>query len=168
MPATARRRRLWSTTVGSRTVSNAGQGGQASHDLGENVQQGLGIAHLAGFTLSRTHVRILMMSDVDNTAVSVLTSFFGIGIYAGSIDNGDFPDLSLYDGDWMAYGSMVTKMPGALSTLVLPESRAVYEADFRSMRRIDRIGEVPFLVLQHNSTDDIQYHYTVSQLILLP
>ena len=56
----------------------------------------------------------------------------GIGIFPSGMDNGDFPDLAVYDGNWMAYECFAYKMPGAASTLVLPSEAAFNRLDYRS------------------------------------
>ena len=145
-----------------------GQNGQISVDLGVNFETALDISHLVGYTLSRTFVKILAVSDSDNAGSGVIRAFWGIGVYAGSIDNGDFPNLELGEGDWMAYGTMIFDMPGAASTVVKPDTAALIVNDFKSMRKIDRIGEVPFLVMQQTTSSDMVYHYAITQLLLMP
>ena len=122
---------------------------------------------MMGITLSRTHVCMLATSAVDETLLGVIKLTMGIGVFAGGIDEGDFPDLQTYDGDWMAYECMVFQMPGVALQPMLPESASFVRADYRSMRKIDT-GESPFLVAQIDVSRDIELDVVVSQLLLLP
>ncbi len=163
-----RRRRVWSNSDASLSVIVPGQGGQKLVDIGANLQVGIGITHLAGFTVAMTHVDLTVMSSSDESGSSFLRAHWGIGIFAGGIDEGDFPDLSLYEGDWLAYGTYHFQLPGAISTLVLPTAQAVRSYESRGSRKIDRVGEVPFLVVQHSGAENVDYHFSVSQLWLMP
>jgi len=163
-----RRRRVWTNTDDTKILTVAGAPGQKAIDLSSNLLTGLGLAHLAGYTVAHTHVEILAQSDVDETGVSRVHMHWGIGIFAGGIDDGDFPLLDLYEGDWLAYGSFLFKLAGAGITLVLPTEQSVRRYESRAMRKIDRIGEVPFLVLQQDSTQGVAYQVSCSQLWLMP
>jgi len=92
----------------------------------------------------------------------------GIGVFSTTIDNADFPDLSNYDGDWMAYECNVFQMPGVDLAPVVPESASTLRADYRSMRKVPRVGMTPFFVAQSDSTIDFDIDFVISQLILLP
>ncbi len=165
---TPRRRRVWSNTNATLAVTVADQPGQRFTVLGTNLLTGLGLAHLAGYTVKDTHVQIMASTGGDETDVTLVTAQWGIGIFTGSIDAGDFPQLDLYEGDWLAYGSFVFKLPGTISTLVTPTELAVRQWHSAAMRKIDRVGEAIFFVIQHNLAVNVNYTLAVSQLWLMP
>ncbi len=149
-------------------VTALGQAGQKSVDIGETLQTGLGISHLAGYTVVRTFVKGMATAAAGNTTEQIVHAQWGIGIFAGSIDDGDFPDLGLYDGDWLAFGSLVFKNPGVALNTVLPEAAGYVDVSSKAQRRVDRIGEVPFLVVQTNRAEDYEFSFAISQLWLMP
>ena len=92
----------------------------------------------------------------------------GIGIFPAGIDNGDFPDLSVYSGDYFAFECHNFKMPASSETLVTPDQAAFHRADYRSMRKIGRAEERIALVWQQDTTEIVRYRAQISMLILLP
>lgn len=165
---TTQRNRLWTNTDLILNVTAADAAGQVSQNLTTNLQTGLGIPNLAGYTCVRTFVRGFVQSDGDNTTAGTVFAHWGIGVYAGGIDNGDFPDLSLYDGDWLAYGSLVFRNPGVALNIVEPERAGYVQMDSKSARRLDRIGDTMFFVVQQSTAQDFLYNLSVSQLWLMP
>ena len=162
------RNRVWTTVASTKIISSAGQAGQQADDVGTNLQAGIGISHLVGYTLGPFYLDLLVESDTDNAGIALNRLHVGVGIYAGSIDPGDFPDLSLYDGDWPLYGTMAFQSPGAVSTIVVPESGSHKSIVSRASRRIDRVGEVPWLVFQQSGTEDYRISYSLSYMALMP
>ena len=126
-----------------------------------------GLSNMLGCTIARTHVCTLISSDGTNSTSNFGKAFLGIGVYSEGMDNGDFPDLSVYNGDWLAYECFSYQMPGAIDTVVNPTSAAFSRTDYRSMRKIDS-SEMPVLVMQQDHGSAIVYRLQVSYLVLLP
>jgi len=138
-------------------------------DLSANLLTGLGVAHLAGFTIIRTIVTGFIQADSDNTTFeAAIHAHWGCGIFAGAIDDGDFPGLGVYDGDYYAYGALVYQNPGVASNVVVPPEAALIRGDSRAMRKIDRVGEVPKIVFAQNTANDFIYNGSVSTLLMMP
>ncbi len=163
-----RRARLWSNTSTVLNVVSTGQPGQQRIDLSVNLESALGIAHLVGFTVVDTHVHLLVESDTDETSSVVIQAFAGIGPKGTLLDLGDFESLDTYDGDWLWYQFYQFKLPGAVSTLALPNQLPNAVTRSRASRRITDIGTEMDLIIQHNSNADVLYHFGIQQLWLMP
>jgi len=165
---TMARRRLWTLTRGGLNLVANGAGGQQHADLGANLQTGLGLSHLAGYTVVRTYLHIVVKSSTGNVSVADNQAQWGIGIFAAGIDDGDFPSLALHEGDWLSFGTMIFQGPGVALTPVAPTEASVYHGDSKSARRIDRVGEAEVLVVEQDTSDDYTYKFQISQLWLMP
>ncbi len=163
---TPRRRRTWTNSNVTLNVTAAGQPGAKQVDLGATLKGQLGITDLVGFTVARTHICVLIEGLDTNT--SIITSNMGIGVYANNIDDIDFPDLSQYEGDWLAYECFIFKQPGTAGLLPVNDNTAFHRSDYRSMRKIPRTGLDLKLVFQHDTVATVNYHVACSILWLLP
>ena len=169
--STQRRRRIWSTTSSSLLLTTSGVPGQLSLNLSDTVQGKMGLLSMAGFTVSRTHVCTLIASGAGEVGLDVHKIIWGIGVFASGIDNGDYPDLDNYSGDWMCYECNIFFLPAQQNQHVLPGEAAFNRADYRSMRKIGRNDESLFLVAQIEGTapaTGILMHFIVSSLYLMP
>ena len=162
-----RRRRVWSNDDSSVVVGTSGVPGQIARRLDPAFLAMSGLSSMFGCTIARTHVCILITSDGTNSADSHFKAKLGIGIFPEGMDNGDYPDLEAYNGNWFAYECFVFRAPGVINTVVLPEAAAFARLDYRSMRKIDS-GEMLVLVMQHDLNETIRYAVSVSFLVLLP
>ena len=164
---TPRRRRMWTADESTITVGTLGVPGQIFRQIDVNFLTQTGWASMLGCTIARTHTCVRIDSNT-NTGNNLMRAWMGIGIFPSGMDNGDFPDLSIYNGDWFVYECYTFQMPSAASTLVLPESAAVHRSDYRSMRKVARPDERVCLVWQQDTTVIARYGIQVSMLVLLP
>ena len=165
---TARRARIWTTFDSSVGVSALGPLGQQAVKIGANILSGLGISHLAGYTVGPFFLELMILTDDGNTIVEEVTAHCGIGIFDGGIDEGDFPDLENGDGDYLLRENMVFQSPGATDTLVRLDTRASRRVISRSQRRLERVGDTVWIVFQHSTANDIDYYFSVTFMLLMP
>jgi len=166
---TGRRRRVWTNIRGTLPMDTTGQGAQKSFKLDTNFLTDMGLASMAGCTISRVHICTLITNDAGETSSVRSQLTWGIGIYSSLIDAGDFPNVELYAGDWMAYGCSIFFTQAAANLPVLPGEAAFQEKDFKSMRKISRSGISPFLVAQLGlAAIDVDLLFNISMLVLLP
>jgi len=162
-----RRRRIWTTTNVVELPVSSGVNGQKAQILDANFALSTGLAGMFGCTISRTHVCTLLTSIED--ATSIIKMQMGIGIFPTGTDEGDFPNLQRYEGDWLAYECFVFQLPGGTAQIpVVPSEAAFTRSDYRSMRKVTDVGMSPFIVFQTDSASDFEIDAVVSQLILLP
>ena len=163
---TQRRRRTWTTSSGLVTLTALGQAGQLSLDIGAQMRTKIGIVDLAGMTVARSHLCVQVRADASNATGIQNRAFIGLGIYTALIDDGDFPDLQQYDGDWYGYECMAFQ-GGGVDLPVVPESAGFFRADYKSMRKL-RSRETAWIVFQQILNDDFDYSFIVSTLWLMP
>ena len=101
------RNKLWTTIGGSTNVAAGGPSGQIGTKVGDSLLVGLGISHLAGWTIGPCFLDLLIHNDDGNAGAVTARGHVGIMIGQGGLDNGDFPDLSVGDGDYFLRHSMV-------------------------------------------------------------
>ena len=162
------RSKLWTTRRETLALAAAGQPGQKSFEVLDNLQAGLGLAHLAGYTVIHTEVRILLISSSSETSILPNDFHFGITRQPGSIDDGDFPALELYEGDYYFYTSLVLQLPGAVDTLLKPAEHAIIRHQSGASRRISDVGQAFFFVAQQRVAEAVDAHVVVSSLVLMP
>jgi len=147
-----RRKRYWVNSGFDSTLLTGGVPGQLAVNLNTNLEQRLGLLSLAGFTVSRTHICSLITSGGSETGTGRFSIFLAIGVFTAGIDVQDFPDISTYDGDWLAWECYTFQLPGAVALPVLPDEAAFQRSDYRSMRKIPKSTDQLFLVIQIDST----------------
>ena len=165
---TQRRNRLWSTFSSAVGLTALGTAGQQAVKIDTNLLTGLGLAHLAGYTVGPFYLELMITSDDDNTAVLNVKAHIGIGIFNGDLDNTDFPNLAFGDGDYLLRQDLVFQGPGTGSTLVLPTERSTRSLRSRSSRRLERIGDTIWFVAQQDTADDFDYVFTVTFMAMMP
>ncbi len=166
---TSQRNKLWSTIEGSINVSAAGAGGGQAFRIGANLLTGLGMTHLAGWTIGPTFLTMMIRSDGDNAvAAAVQTVQVGVVVADGGADDDDFPDLSFGDGDYFLRHTFIFESPGVVSSLVLPTEKSVQTMSSRSSRRLERIGDTLFLVIQQNTANDYVYTFSCTFMAMAP
>ena len=154
--------------MGSILLITAGIPGQLKIDLSTNLETGLGLAHLPGYTCIDTHVSVLIRSSSDESQTSLVQAAFAIGVKPTGMDNGDYPNLELYEGDWLWYQAYQFLLPGAVSTPVLPDAAAFQRSHSGASRRITDIGQEMVLVGQQGTSQNVDYFFQVQQLWLMP
>ncbi len=159
---------IWSTFNTTLELTGGGVAGQKSVKIGANLLTGLGLSHLAGYTVGSFYLDLMIMTDDTNTVVEAVTANFGIMIGDGSMDDTDFPDLAFGDGDYLLRKNIVFQGPGVIGTLVVPESASVLSVTSRAQRRLERIGDTIWLVLQQNVANDFDYIFTITFMARMP
>ncbi len=162
------RAKIWTSSRLLVALSASGSAGQVSAQTLANLRTALDISHLVGYTVIDTRIRALIHSDDGETGGGFLELTYGIGIFAAGIDDGDFPDLSLYEGDWLLWGAVQVQLPSAASTIVLPPHAALEIARSQSARRISDVGQSMFMVWQQSVAEGVDIQATVSHLVLMP
>ncbi len=162
------RNRLFSTQVSFLNITASGFAGAKRSNLGASLEAGLGVGGLPGWTVGPMWLAMLLLTDGDNTSSSVVTAHVGVGVYPSGMDDGDFPDMALGDGDWMLRSDIIFEMPGVISTLVKPDQVATQRLETRSMRRIERLGDSLFIVVQQNVADDMIYNFSATMMWRAP
>ncbi len=165
---TTPRRRLWSNTTSDLEVIVSDSPGQQHMDLSQGIEVGLGLTHLAGFSVVFTQVQLLIHSADDESGTAFIDAFAGIGVRPTGMDNGDFSNLALYEGDWLWYQAYQFQIPGAPLTLALPNPLINSVTRSHSSRRISDVGQEEVLVIQHSSAANVNYRFAVQQLWLMP
>ncbi len=170
MTQRSRRPRSWYNQGFLSTLAAAGAGGQQITNLSTIMEARLGVTGLPGYTVSRLHMCTLITSGTSETGVGRFSVFIGIGVYPSGMDAGDFPDLHLYEGDWMAFECFTFQLSGTELLPVLPESASFQRSDYRSMRKINRAQETLFLVAQIDSAPAaaVNIKGEVSGLMIMP
>ena len=163
----ARRRRIWTNDHSTITVGTLGVPGQIFRHVDANVLLNTSLASMFGSTVARTHTCVLIDSST-NTGTTLMKAYLGMGVFPQGMDNGDFPDLEQYNGDYFAWECFSFQMPGAANTLVLPSEAAFTRQDYRSMRKIPRTEERVNVVLQIDATEIVRFHLQIAMLFLLP
>ena len=130
---TSRRRRQWTSVNGQRSIATSGEAGQQFLVLDTSILAEMGLASMVGMTIVRTFLSIMFQSESDETTTSPVTLYTAIGVYPDGMDSGDFPDLQTYEGDWLLYRTHIFRLPGVVSTLVLPESVSVSRSESKSI-----------------------------------
>ncbi len=162
------RNKLWSAIDGQTNVVAAGVAGNIGTKVGANLLAGMGISHLAGWTVGPAYLTILIHNDNDNSSAGNVKAHVGLMIGQGGLDNGDFPDLSFGDGDYFLRKSMIFNGGGAVNALVAPPQRSFYEVTSRSSRRLERIGDTVWLVYQHSAADDYIFDWSLTFMAMAP
>ncbi len=165
---TSPRARIWTNNNYEVTLTALGAPGQKSVTTLGSLRSALDISHLVGYTIIETWIRGYIAAGTDETGVLRNALQFGVGIYAGLIDDGDFPRVDLYEGDWMAWGSNSFRLPGVAFLPVLPEPNAIINVHSKGQRRINDVGETVFMVLQEDLAATIDVNFTVTHLLLMP
>jgi len=165
---TSPRGRLWTNRDSTFNMSAAGQAGQLQDQTLANLQVGLGITHLAGYTIVDTHVQMHFSSDDSDVSTGVVRFHFGIGVFHTGMDAGDFPPLELYEGDWLWYGTVTLRMPGAANTPLVPAEHAIQMRRSRAQRRLTDVGQAAFLVYQQSSALGVDIFVSTQHLVLMP
>ena len=164
---TARRRRIWTQDEATITVGTANQAGQIARQIDVNILTEASLGSLAGYTVVRTHVCVLIDSST-NTGTSFIKANFGLGVFPEFMDQGDFPRLDVYNGNYYAFECFTFRMPGVASTVVLPAEAAFTRSDYRSQRKIPRTNDRLWLVWQQDTTEIVRYRSQISYLLLVP
>ena len=167
MTSARRRRRVWTSADGVLAVISSGIAGQKISEISQNLQTTLGIAQLSGFTVGRTHLCVQAKGAANNTVITQQRVFLGLGVFPQAMDEGDFPDLETYQGDYFGYECMTFQGSGTANKPVEPESAGFLRADYRSMRKIPN-GEAIFLVIQQTGADDYDFNFVASMLLMMP
>ena len=167
MTTRQRRRRLWTADQANITVGTLGVPGQITRQVDVNFLASTGLASMFGCTVARTHTCVLIDSST-NTGTSFIKGWMGLGVFPSGMDNGDFPNLEVYEGDYFAWECFSMLMPGVASTIVLPNEAAFIRGDYRSMRKIGRADERLWVVFQLDTTQIVRFRFQMSALILLP
>ena len=153
---------------GTAAMVASGQAGQKALTVGDNLLAGLGISHLAGWTIGPVFLDILVLSGSGNTSTGVVRWYAGLIVADGSQDEGDFPNLQAGDGDYMLKGGGVYQFPGVAIATVLPSEGSIKLITSRSSRRLERIGDVPFLIFQQDNANDADYHWQITYMAIMP
>ena len=172
-----RRGRVFTTTQVSLTlvagdISTASQ--QSTNQMTSDFETRTG--RLArGVTVARIWIRAFYFTLAVITAPSLAQYSLGMGIFTQGIDNGDFPDVDGHVGDWMVHDAR-TLTDLAISTAPTPlvpndgsGAGSSVVIDNRSMRKLPRVSDDLFLVLQKASTteDNIQFRAAVTVMWLV-
>ena len=160
-----RRRRLWTSQNAEVTLSTGGVAGQIALGLDTDFIASTGLASMFGCTVVRTFLRGYIRSG--DSTVSDMAAFIGLGVFPNGIDQGDYPDLNVREGDWFGYLALPFLTSGVAVKPVQPEEAAYFTAEFRSARKIG-LGETLTLVIQQTITRSVVYHVTTTMLCLLP
>ena len=163
-----RRIGLWTSTNTTLVVDTAGIAGQKAVQTTSNLESGLGLAHLAGYTIVDTRVKVYAESSSAEGGNTLEHASLGIGVFSTGIDEGDFPNLTVYEGDWLWYGTMIFRLPGAVSGTVLPTEFSQLHSRSRAQRRIPDVGLSGWMVAQQSGGSDVNYFVRVEHYILMP
>ncbi len=162
------RNKLWTTFDGLVNLSAAGQAGNKGVKIGQNLIVGLDLSHLAGYTIGPTFLDIIIHNDDDNVSSSTEIAHVGIMIGQGGLDDGDFPNLALGDGDYYLRRALLFDGGAANSVLVKPDEAALVSITSRSSRRLERIGDTIWLVFQQTTANDYDYDFSVTMMVMMP
>ncbi len=163
------RARLWTSTTFSLPVGTLGQPGQVSVETLANLRSALGLSHMAGFTIIETFVQGIIHSDTDETALTFVTASMGIGVKPSGMDDGDYGQLDLYEGDWLWFHSQTFQLPGVVSSPVGPIAEsASWRTRSHAQRRINQVGDQAIMIIQQDSNANAVYRGTVQHLVLMP
>ncbi len=173
-----RRSRLFTTTLFSQTIvaGNIGTASQQSNNQATSDFESKSGRTARGVTIARIWIRALYHTIAVITTPVISSYYLGMGIFTSGIDNGDFPDLSQHDGDWMVHDARplidtaVSTDPNVLNPEGAGNYGGVVSIDNRSMRKLNRDTEQLFLVLQKSTVteDNIQFRGEVTIMWLLP
>lgn len=162
------RNKLWTTIEGTTVITVANQPGNKGERVGANLLTGLGIFHLAGWTMGPSYLNITVHNSDSETGTLTTKAHVGLLIADGAQDDGDFPNLQFGDGDYFLRHSMIFDGAGAINVLVKPDQRFYYNFVSRSSRRLERIGDTIFLVFQHNRTAGFEFQWALTMMGLAP
>jgi len=162
------RAKVWTSSTFTLQLAAAAQPGQISAQPLANLRAALDLSHLVGYTIIDSRIRGIVHSDDAETGTGIDVITFGIGIFTGSIDNGDFPRVDLYEGDWLLWGTNTFFLPGAANKPVLPDQMSVIDVRSRAQRRINDVGDTLFLVAQQSAAEGIDLSVQVTHLVLMP
>ena len=160
--------RLWTSKTATVTVSAAEDPGQKSVNVLSNIQTALDLSHMAGYTISSSWVDMLVESGPSETGTGRMAAHYGLIVLGGNPDDGDFPDIGKYEGDYFHYNTIGFKLPGVASTLVLPHQRAAVRSHSSGQRRITDIGQTAYIVCQHSAAQTVVFQFVVTLLMLMP
>ncbi len=170
-----RRRRFWTTsdidlTLVAATAGVASQKFTAA--VFSSVTAKLDTSILNNLTIARAYLNGFWRTSSVVTA-AVLTSYaIGLGLFPAGMDDTDFPDLSAHDGDWLLHDSRklieVDNGPAVVAPL-LPQSGEMTSGlriGSSAMRKITRLDERPFVVVQKADVTEDNIHFDGSLTIL--
>ena len=163
---TSQRAKLWTSSNSVRQLASAGV--PASFQTLQALRTALDLSHLAGFTVIDTRVSLNVHNDGAETGADDLVLAFGCGIFAGSIDSDDFPDLNLYEGDWFYWDKILCKGGGAVNVSVVPPDSAFYRGRSKASRRISDVGQTVFFAVECDTAFGVDVEVAVTHLVLMP
>ena len=101
---TERKTRVWTSGVLTMGMTALGVPGQIGvNTMGARFRSKTGREFLASDTLAHTWLKGLWNLNIAGTTTVRTTLQLGVGFYASGIDNGDFPNMNLHDGDWQLH-----------------------------------------------------------------
>ncbi len=97
---------------------------------------------------------------------------FGMGIFSAGMDAGDFPALQAHVGPWFVHRNwrLIDRVSAtAIPTPLDPDEAAIIDIDNRSMRKLGRVNDEVFVVIQKDvvTEENIQFHSDVTVLWIL-
>jgi len=123
--------------------------------------------NLFGVTLGHTWLDATLVSDQIETAQNNLS--VGIVVAPSLMDAIDFPDVRLHQGDWQLHKHWSFGPQLTIGLMMSPFSVTEMRTDQRSMRKIRREDEVPFVVARINNATvgDLTLRMMITQMYFL-
>ncbi len=172
---TPRKDRLWTDRRVSITLpaASVGTASQDSVSFG-TVFETQSARALRGVTVSTMYVSGLLQNSSGVVTPISTRVHLGVIVAPTLIDNGDFPDLSVGDGDYMLRDGRICREEAAEPFIVVPNTGdswgGHYQLHNKSMRQIPKVGYDLFMVAQKDAATETDWIFdlTVTTLWLLP
>ncbi len=167
---TPRKGRFWTTSPVTEEIFTAGIPGQQATNVATTDFQASTGRNLFGVTLAHTWLKGHWLASAagDN---GIVTVGIGVGVYAEGIDQADFPDLNLHEGDWQLHDVRGLREPITTFTPLVPIQLSSVDINSGGQRKIGSPGMSLWVVFQSDQTPSAgsyNFHGALTCLWLLP
>ena len=168
-----RRSRLFVTSHFLLSTNTIGVAGQSSTVAMVTDFQSVTGRQLMNATLAGTWLRGLYTQN-GAAGLGPVDCYLGGGMYPAGMDDGDFPNLELHEGDWFIHDGRALRYTGSSGSILSPlNASAGGGVDIHSggQRKVSHAAISPAIVLQIGvapSAGSVEFNGVLTALWLLP